>query len=61
MGYVKLVRGNIQDYLGMITEFTKEGDFKIDMKYCIKGMFENPPYEIKATKTTARTEKLLKA
>ena len=45
----------------MITEFTKEGDFKIDMKYCSKGMFENPPYEIKATKTTARTEKLLKA
>ena len=30
---MKVVRGKIHDYLGMIMDFTQEGALKIDMKY----------------------------
>jgi hypothetical protein len=47
LGHVKVVRGKIHDYLAMIMDFTQEGALKIDIKYYIKGMLEEFPYEIK--------------
>jgi hypothetical protein len=61
LGHVKVVRGKIHDYLAMIMDFTQDGALKIDMKCYIKGMLEDfPYYEIKSTKVTPWTEKLLK-
>ena len=40
LGNVKVVRGKIHDYLGMIMDFTQEVSLNIDMKYYIKGMSE---------------------
>jgi hypothetical protein len=59
LGHVKVVRGKVHDYLGMIMDFTQEGALKIDMKYYIEGMLEEFPYEVKP-KATPWTEKLLK-
>ena len=52
LGHVKVVRGKIHNYLGMIMDFTKEGALKIDTKYYIEKMLEEFPYEIKATQKT---------
>jgi hypothetical protein len=60
LGHVKVVRGKVHDYLAMIMDFTQEGALKIDMRYYIKGMIEEFPYEIKPTTTAPWTEKLLK-
>jgi hypothetical protein len=60
LGHVKVVRGKIQDYLGMILDFTDNGAMKVDMVYYIKGMFEEFPYPIGPAKATPWTEKLLK-
>ena len=60
LGHVKVVRGKVHDYLAMIMDFTKEGALKVNMRYCIKAMIEEFPYEIKSTKTAPWTEKLLK-
>jgi hypothetical protein len=60
LGHVKVVRGKIHDYLGMILDFTDNGAMKVDMVYYIKGMFEEFPYPIGPTKATPWTEKLLK-
>ena len=57
---MKVVRGKIHDYLGVIMDFTQEVAFKIDIKYYIGGIFEEFPYKIKATKMTPCTKKLLK-
>jgi hypothetical protein len=40
LGHVKVVRGKIHDYLGMILDFTDNGAMKVDMVYYIKGIFE---------------------
>jgi hypothetical protein len=60
LGHVKVVRGKVHDYLAMIMDFTKDGALIIDMKYYIEGMLEEFPYEVKLTKTTPWTKKLLK-
>ena len=60
LGHVKIVRGKVHDYLAMIMDFTQKGALKIDMKYYIKGMLEEFLFEIKSTKGTPWTEKLLK-
>jgi hypothetical protein len=60
LGHVKVVRGKIHDYLGMILDFTDNGAMKVDMVYYIKGMFEEFPYPIGPAKATPWTEKLLK-
>jgi hypothetical protein len=60
LGHVKVVRGKVHDYLAMIMDFTQEGALKVDMRYYIKGMIEEFPYEIKSTTTAPWTEKLLK-
>jgi hypothetical protein len=59
LGHVKVVRGKVHDYLAMILDFTQDGALKIDMKYYIEGMLEEFPYDIKSTKTTPWTDKLL--
>jgi hypothetical protein len=60
LGNVKVVRGKVHDYLAMIMDYTQDGALKIDMKYYIKGMLDDFPYEVKPTKVTPWTEKLLK-
>ena len=45
----------------MIMDFTQEGALKTDMKYYIKGMLKEFPYNIKATQNMPWTEKLLKS
>ena len=60
LGHVKVARGKIHDYLGMIVDFTQEGALNIDMKYYIKVMLKELPYKIKATQKTLWTDKLLK-
>jgi hypothetical protein len=60
LGHVKVVRGKVHDYLAMILDFTQDGAMKLDMKYYIEGMLEEFPHDIKSTKTTPWTEKLLK-
>ena len=60
LGNVKVVRGKVHDYLAMIMDFTQDGALKIDMKYYIKGMLDDFPYEVKATKVAPWTENLLK-
>jgi hypothetical protein len=60
LGHVKVVRGKVHDYVAMIMDFTQEGALKIDMRYYIKGMIEEFPYEIKPRTTAPWTEKLLK-
>ena len=60
LGHVKVLRGKIHGYLGMIMDFTQEGYLKINMQYYIEGMLGEFTYEIKSTKMTPWTEKLLK-
>ena len=60
LGNVKVVRGKVHDYLAMIMDYTQDGALKIDMKYYIKGMLDDFPYEVKATKVAPWTENLLK-
>jgi hypothetical protein len=60
LGNVKVVRGKVHDYLAMIMDFTQDGALRLDMKYYIKGMLEDFPYDVKATTVTPWTEKLLK-
>jgi hypothetical protein len=60
LGNVKVVRGKVHDYLAMIMDYTQDGALKIDMKYYIKAMLEDFPYEVKATKVAPWTERLLK-
>ena len=57
---MKVVRGEIHDYLGVIMDFTQEVAFKIDINNYIGGIFEEFPYNIKATKMTPCTKKSLK-
>jgi hypothetical protein len=60
LGHVKVVRGKVHDYLGMILDFTEDGALKIDMRYYIEGMLAEFSYELGTQKATPWTEKLLK-
>jgi hypothetical protein len=60
LGNVKIVRGKVHDYLAMIMDYTQDGALKIDMKYYIKGMLDDFPYEVKPVKVAPWTERLLK-
>jgi hypothetical protein len=57
LGHVKVVRGKVHNYLGMILDFTDSGAMKVDMVYYIKGMFEEFPYPIGPARATPWTEK----
>ena len=52
LGHVKVVRGKLHVYFGMIIDFTLEYALNIDMKYYTRGMLEELPYNIKETKKT---------
>jgi hypothetical protein len=60
LGNVKIVRGKVHDYLAMILDYTQDGALKLDMKYYIKGMLDDFPFDVKATTVTPWTERLLK-
>jgi hypothetical protein len=47
LGHVKIKRGKVHEYLGMVLDFSKKQKLKIDMQYYIDSMVESFPYEIK--------------
>ena len=47
LGYLKVTRGNIHDYLEIILDYSNTGKLKIDMRDYICSMEKEQPYEIK--------------
>ena len=46
-GHVKVVRGPKHDYLAMILDYSVPGKLILDMKYYVKAMLDEFPYEVK--------------
>ncbi|MGC8532992.1 MAG: hypothetical protein ACP5M1_13235, partial [Acidiphilium sp.] len=50
-GEVKTTRGKVHDYLGMVFDFSQEGQVKVDMVDYISNMVEEFPMNLKPTDT----------
>lgn len=49
IGKVKSTKGRVHDYLGMVLDYSSQGEVKIDMRYYVKQMLQDFPEEIKKT------------
>ena len=58
-GHVKVNKGKKHDYLGMILDYSKQGCLRVDMRYYIRDMIKEFPYQIKKSRAPW-TEKLFK-
>eukprot|EP00957_Ditylum_brightwellii_P152089 11580058-Ditylum_brightwellii.AAC.1 len=59
--HVKVTRGKCHDYLRMILAYSKPGALRVDMRHYIKGMMEEFPDLVKATKVRTWDEHSFKA
>jgi hypothetical protein len=57
---VKVTRGKTHDYLGMVLDYSTEGEVKIDMKYYVKNMIELFNHELSDKYNTPASENLFK-